>query len=97
MKNSKNKRTIILAVILVGLLVIAYKVMFVSSEESLSVDENIAASSRVEAILQEVSNINFDMSIKTDPKFQSLKSIETPLISLPVGKKDPFSAISGLK
>jgi hypothetical protein len=95
MKNFKNKRTVILALVLLGLLVVAYKVMFVSSGGSLLADENIAASARVEVILQEVSNIKFDMSIKTDPKFQSLKSIETPLISLPIGKKDPFSAISG--
>lgn len=95
MKNFKNKRTVILAIILLGLLVVAYKVMFVSSGEILTVDENIAASARVESILQEVSNINFDMGIKTDPKLQSLKNIEVPLISLPVGKKDPFAAISG--
>jgi hypothetical protein len=97
MKNSKNKRTIILVAILLGLLVVAYKVMFVSSDSSLTTDENTVASGRVEAILQEVSRINFDISIKTDPKFQSLKSIEIPLISLPVGRENPFSNILGSK
>jgi hypothetical protein len=98
MKNSKNKRTIILVAILLGLLVVAYKVMFVSpAADNSSMDENIVASARVEAILQEVSRINFDISIKTDPKFQSLKSIEIPLISLPVGRENPFSNILGSK
>ncbi|MEK7117004.1 MAG: hypothetical protein AAB837_02470 [Patescibacteria group bacterium] len=95
MKNFKNKRTVILVVILLGLLALAYKVMFVSPSEDLSVDENIAASERVEGILREVENINFDTSIMEDQKFKSLKSIETPLISLPIGRKNPFSVVSG--
>jgi hypothetical protein len=95
MKNPKNKRAVIMAIILVGLLILAYKVMFVSSDEDASVvDENISASARVESILQQVESINFDTSIMQDGKFQSLKSIETPLVSLPVGKKNPFSDAS---
>lgn len=94
MKNSKNKRAIILGVILLGLLVFAYKVMFLAPEEEiLSSDENIAASARVEGILKQVESIKFDTSITQDPKFKSLRSIETPLISLPIGRKNPFSGI----
>jgi hypothetical protein len=94
MKNSKNKRAIILGIILLGLLILAYKVMFVTpGEDVLSADENIAASARVEIILKQVESIKFDTSITQDPKFKSLKSIETPLISLPVGKINPFSGI----
>jgi hypothetical protein len=93
MKNSKNKRTAILAIILLALLVLAYKIIFVSSNEDLTADQNIEASQRVEGILQEVDRINFDMSILQDQKFQSLKSIEIPLLSLPVGRKNPFSVV----
>ena len=93
MKNLKNKRPAILAIILVGLLIVAYKIVFVQPSEELLVEENITASKRVEAILQEVESINFDTIITKDPKFKSLKSIEIPLISLPVGRKNPFSAI----
>jgi len=99
MKNSKNKRTIILAVILLGLLILAYKVFFVSSSDSdsdsLLIDENITASARVESVLQQVESISFDMSIIQDQKFKSLKSIEIPLISLPIGRENPFLGISG--
>jgi len=92
MKNFKNNRTAILSLILLGLLIVAYKTLFISSDWSLPVDENIVASQRVESILQEVENINFDTSIMGDQKFKSLKSIETPLISLPIGRENPFSA-----
>jgi len=96
MKNPKNKRAVILSIILVGLLILAYKVMFVPSggSEDLFVEENISASERVENTLQQVENINFDTSVIQDQRFKSLKSLETPLISLPVGKKNPFSASS---
>ena len=96
MKNLKNKRAAILSIILLGLLILAYKVMFVSSgvDESLLIDENIAASIRVESMLQQVESINFDTSIMQDPRFKSLISIETPLISLPIGRENPFSGVS---
>ena len=92
MKNSKNKRTAILALILVGLLFVAYKVMFVSPVDDMVAEENVAAGERGGAILREVESINFDVSVITDPRFKSLQSIEIPLPSLPVGKKNPFSA-----
>lgn len=94
MKNSKNTRTTVLAGLLVGLLIIAYKFMFVDSVDPMTAEENVATSQRVESILREVESINFDTNLVNDAKFQSLKSIETPLPSLPVGKKNPFS-ISG--
>ena len=91
MKSLKNKRTLILAIILVGLLIVAYKVLFTSPDGDLFLDENITASARVEAVLQQVESINFNLDVKEDPNFRSLKSLEIPLISLPVGKRNPFS------
>jgi hypothetical protein len=93
MNNSKNKRSAILGVVLVGLLVVAYKVMFVAPSEDTTLMENASASERVKTILQQVENTRFDTSIMQDSKFKSLKSIETPLISQPVGRKNPFSEI----
>jgi len=94
MKNSKNKRTMVLGAILVGLLVIGYKILFMSSGEDIlidSTDSNSMVGERISVILTEVESINFDTTITEDPKFKSLKTIETPLISLPVGKTNPFS------
>lgn len=95
MKNqSSNKRTAILGIILLGLLVIAYKVMFVPSPDSASLEgENQASSLMVEGILKQIDTINFDTSVIKDPKFESLRSMETPPITLPVGKENPFSPI----
>lgn len=97
MKNPKNKRTSLLVIVLLGLLLVAYKVVFVSVPVDTGVeDENTMASQRVESILAQVESINFDnVSIARDPKFQSLQSIDTPLESRSYGKKNPFSAIFG--
>lgn len=93
MKNSKNKRPIILAIILLGLLIIGYKVIFTSSSRDIITEENtnIGAGEKVKVLLNEVEKINFDTKVMSDPKFTSLKSIETILPSLPVGKRNPFS------
>jgi hypothetical protein len=95
MKNSKNKRTIILTVILLGLLAFAYKMVFMPSGDDSIATENIAASARVEQLLQQVESIKFDTSVMQDQKFKSLKNNESPLVSLPIGRTNPFSDILG--
>ena len=129
MKNFKNKRAVILVIILAGLLVIAYKTIFVSPGDNVSTPANVnvpdvesvsssptpiggAASSMsgtadtnillsgdsdVESILRQMESINFDTNIIENQKFKSLKSIEVPLISLPVGRGNPFSPTSNSK
>lgn len=93
MKNSKanNKRPAVLVVILIALLIVGYKVMFVAPQDDLVIEENIAASQRVESILVKVQSISFDMGVLENQKFQSLESLEIPLPNLPIGKKNPFS------
>lgn len=97
MKNSKNKRAAILAGILIGLLIIAYKVMFAPAKDMALVTEveEETAGVRISRILDDVSNINFDTAIMTDLKFRSLQSIEIPMASLPVGRRNPFSETIG--
>lgn len=92
MKKSKNNRTIILSVVLVGLLILAYKTMFGGTSADLLVDENIIAGDRIAATLAEIERINFDTTIMQNQNFKSLKSIEIPLLNLPVGRKNPFQA-----
>lgn len=95
MKNSKNKRTVIMLLVLIGLVAIAYKVIFVTPvDESLLTEDNVIAGERVVQILKSVEGINFDTSVFAESKFTSLKSIEIPLLSLPVGKKNPFANAS---
>ncbi len=93
--NSNNNRTTFLAMILVGLLILAYKIMVMDANKvDIAGEENMAASARAEVLLKQVKRINFDTSVMQDPKFQSLQSIETPLMSLPIGKENPFSKTS---
>lgn len=95
MKNSKNKRTATLSIILLGLLVLAYKVIFMPSSDDTLVEENTAVFEKVETVLAQIESIDFDTSVIKDEKIKSLKSIETPLISLPIGKRNPFTGYSG--
>jgi hypothetical protein len=95
MKNSKNKRTLILLAVLVVLLAVAYKVVLFPSPpddfESFAGAPGDMSGNSSEALLREVESINFNTAIIQDERFKSLKSIEVPLISLPVGRKNPFS------
>jgi len=93
MKSKKNKNTGILVIILIGLLILAYKVMFVSPDVDLTTEENEIATIRIERLLNQLENANFDTSVLQDGKFQSLKSIEIPMISLPIGRENPFSDV----
>lgn len=94
MNKSKNKKTGILLIVLLALLIIGYKVMFPSAGDVLISDEQVLASQKVESILKEVESISFDTSVLQDLKSKSFVSLETPLVSLPVGKKNPFAAVS---
>lgn len=99
MNNSKNKRTTILATVLIGLLIIAYKTIFMSSTSAEFIEAVDPVSggpssiSRESSILREIESINFNISVTQDPNFLSLISIEVPLISLPIGRSNPFSDI----
>jgi hypothetical protein len=95
MKDSKNKRTTILVIILLGFLVIAYKMIFMPATD-VNIDTlaaNASSSVDVENISQEMNGINFDTSIMQNPSFQSLRSIAAPLVPLPVGRQNPFASV----
>lgn len=90
--KSKKQNTAVLAVILVGLIIVAYKILFTEP-----IDESLLSNSRVESekiiqILREVEGMNFKAGNVSAPKINTLKSIETDLPVVPVGKTNPFSA-----
>lgn len=81
--------------VLLALLFVAYKVMFAPAGiDPYASDQSALEGERVLGILQQIEKISFDVSVINDPKFKSLKSLEIPLPSLPVGKKNPFAAAS---
>lgn len=94
-QKSQNNRTMVLAVVLIALLIVAYKVVFVVPiiEDSESIyDENTAAVARIESVRLEIESINFDTSVFDSSEFRSLQDIDTPLVPLPTGKSNPFAS-----
>jgi len=96
MNKRNNKRTAVLAIILLGLLVIAYKSIFMSSPvDIIDTNEDSQVGDNSTGILGEIDGINFDTTIIDDKIFKSLKSLEIPLASIPIGRRNPFSSVSG--
>lgn len=109
MKEKNNKRTLVLSLILVGLLIVTYKMLFMndsvttvgmpiginsnSAINSQSLNQDIIKTGSVDMLLSEMEKINFDISILEDSKFKSLKSIDLPIVSLPIGRENPFAEI----
>ncbi len=89
MSKQSNKRTSFMLITLLALLLVAYKVMFVAPPE---IEElNPASVIRVESMVSQLNSVDFSSSAINDPKFNTLETIEQPLISLPVGRSNPFS------
>lgn len=89
MSKQSNKRTSFMLITLLALLLVAYKVMFVAPPEIEEV--NPASVIRVESMVSQLNSVDFSSSAINDPKFNTLETIEQPLISLPVGRSNPFS------
>lgn len=89
MSKQSNKRTSFMLITLLALLLVAYKVMFVAPPEIEEV--NPASVIRVESMVSHLNSVDFSSSAINDPKFNTLETIEQPLISLPVGRSNPFS------
>lgn len=93
MKTSNNRLKLMILVLIAALAVL-YRTMFVVPEEnSMVTTDNMIAIARVEATLIELEQINLDIQVFADPVFTSLQSIEVPLVSVPVGKTNPFAPV----
>lgn len=77
---------------LLALLVVAYKFIFTVPYEGAYLSSDLAESQIVISTLNRLQTVNFDVSIASDAKFKTLKSIEAPLPNIPVGKTNPFSS-----
>lgn len=78
---------------LVALLLVLYKTMFVTPP--LEEVTDTTAEDKINRTLNKLELMNFNLTVMQDPKFTTLKSIETPLLNLPIGRKNPFAAIFG--
>lgn len=77
--------------VLVSLLLILYKTMFV--EPPIEEVTDTTTEDKINLTLSKLEVMNFNLAVLNDPKFITLKSIETPLIESSIGRKNPFAAI----
>lgn len=90
--KSKNQNTAVLSVMLVAIIIVAYKILFATPMDESQMYSSVAESEKIIQVLREVESINFKIGNASDPKLDTLESIETPLPNLPVGKTNPFSS-----
>lgn len=55
-----------------------------------------AAQSRFESLVGQLGPINFDTKIFSDPRFNSLVDLKTPISAETAGRADPFAPVSGV-
>ncbi len=89
-KPNKNQRTTFLAITLVALLIVAYKVLFVVPVEVEEV--NPASVVRIEGMIGQLNSVDLTSSAINDPKFGTLEDMSRPLPTLPIGRTNPFAA-----
>lgn len=90
--KSKNQNTAVLSVILVGIVIVAYKILFTDPIDQSLMSDSVVESEKIIQVLREVESIDFTSGDATDPKISTLESLEIPLPNLPVGKTNPFSS-----
>jgi hypothetical protein len=54
------------------------------------------AQAQFEVLIGELGPISFDLTILSDPRFNSLVDLTTPITPEPAGRKDPFAPIPGV-
>lgn len=66
-------------------------------EPALSTGASVnTAQVRFQTLLNQLTPITFDTSIFSDPRFNSLVDITTPVTPEPAGRPDPFAPVPGL-
>lgn len=64
--------------------------------DSQATPDATAASSRILALLNQISSLKIDTSLFNDPAYQSLVDYSVPIPEIPVGRNNPFAPISGV-
>ena len=94
MKSSTtNRNTLILLILLVVALAISYPLLNKSEDTSGVSSDQLASVQEAENILAKMQNVSIDFSFFDKPEFAYLKDISSPLLTLPVGRVNPFAPI----
>lgn len=98
MKTSANTLMIAAAALIVA--AGAYWYFFTGNSNSPALTQvgggGSAAQAQFQTLVGELSPITFDTSIFSDPRFNALTDLATPVSPEPVGRTDPFATLSGI-
>jgi hypothetical protein len=94
MKNNSTSMLLILALLVAA---VGYWFFFMGEEDTATLSpvyvEN-QAQTQFQALVGTLP-VSFDTSIFSDARFSFLEDLSTPVIPEPVGRADPFAALSG--
>ncbi len=96
MKNQSFTTFIVTFVAIIAVLVLGYFYLIGTSSTSkpLTVSSILSVPDvQVQTLSSKLSLLAFDTDILSNKQFAALKDIETPIISKPIGREDPFAPI----
>jgi len=95
----KPNSSVPIAIILIVAAAVAYWYFFTGTEDQLSLiidgSEN-QAQTRFQSLVVELTQVSFDTSIFSDPRFNALVDLTTPVAQEPTGRLDPFAVITNV-
>lgn len=93
-----NTRTITTVIILLVAVAGIYWYFSNGTEQlPLSTDGSVnQAQTEFQALVSKLTPISFDNSIFSDPRFNALVDLTTPITPEPVGRLDPFATVIGI-
>jgi len=97
MKKSLNTVFLIIATLVVGGGL--YWFFFMGGDPSAPLSANVVqnrAQAQFETLTGQLDPISFDLTIFSDPRFNALVDLATPVMPEPVGHADPFAPIPGV-
>jgi hypothetical protein len=89
--GANNRNTLILIGLLVLVLAIAYPLLKGPSDTAVDPNQADPVGSEALSLLSQIQSIHMDFSVLQSREFLLLKDITQPLLSLPVGRTDPFA------
>ncbi|MHB1769853.1 MAG: hypothetical protein ACYCPH_02100 [Minisyncoccota bacterium] len=94
-----NSNTILIIVVALIAAAGAYWYFFTGTGNQPPVSVSVSksqAQTRFQVLVNELQTISFNTSILSDPRFNALVDLTTPISPEPIGRPDPFAPIQGV-
>ena len=97
MKNHSNSVPLIIAILVIAAGIYWYFFTGTGNQPPLTVVESgDSVQTRFQVLTGELGPISFDTSIFSDPRFNALVDLTTPIFPEASGRPDPFAPITGV-